>query len=60
MPNASIDGTHSPINIAAVSSPLKYSISEKTSERKAESINKMSVIVNFLSMICLIFNCSSS
>ena len=50
MPKASIDGTQMPIKIAAFTSPLKYSISEKIRDRKAEINNNMSVIVNFLNI----------
>ncbi len=39
-----------PINIAAFASPLKYNISENISEAKAESNNKISVVVNFLNI----------
>lgn len=56
MPKARIEGTHIPINMAAFSSPLKYKISENISERNAETNNKISVIVNFLNMILMIFN----
>lgn len=51
-----MDGTQIPMNMAAVASPLKYNISEKMSERKAETNNNLSVVVNFLSMILLVFN----
>jgi hypothetical protein len=47
MPKAKIDGTQIPMKIAAFSSPLKYNISEKIRELKAEINNNMSVIVNF-------------
>ncbi len=58
MPKANIEGTQIPIKIAAVDSPLKYNISEKTSERSEAVNNNLSVIVNFLSMLLLIFyNC---
>jgi hypothetical protein len=43
-----------PMNMAAVASPLKYSISEKISERKAETNNNLSVRVNLLNMILLV------
>ena len=55
MPKASIDGTQRPINMAAVASPLKYSISEKMSERNAEINNSLSVVVNFCNMMLLVF-----
>lgn len=51
-----MDGTQIPINMAALTSPLKYNISEKISERKAEINNNVSVIVNFLNMMVLFFN----
>ena len=44
-----------PINMAAFVSPLKYNISEKISERNAAINNNLSVVVNFLNMIFLIF-----
>ena len=50
-----MEGTQIPINIAAVTSPLKNNISEKISERKAAINNSLSVVVKFLSMILLIF-----
>ena len=50
-----MEGTQIPINIAAFVSPLKYKISEKISERNAEINNNLSVIVNFLNMILIIF-----
>lgn len=46
-----MEGTQIPINIAALTSPLKYNISEKISDRKAATNNKMSVAVNFLNII---------
>ena len=46
-----MDGTHIPINMAAFTSPLKYNISEKMSERKAAINNNLSVKVNFLNII---------
>ena len=55
MPKARIEGTHTPINIAACDSPLKYNISEKIKERKAEMNNNLSVGVNFLNMIYFVF-----
>jgi hypothetical protein len=39
-----------PIKIAAFGSPLKYKISEKISERKAEINSNLSVNVNFLNI----------
>jgi hypothetical protein len=48
-------GTQIPINIAAFGSPLKYNISEKISERNAAINNSLSVAVNFLNMMVLIF-----
>jgi hypothetical protein len=39
-----------PIKMAALTSPLKYNISEKISERKAAINNNLSVVVNFLNM----------
>lgn len=48
-----MDGTQMPINMAAVSSPLKYNISEKTSEANAEINSSLSVIVKFFNMISL-------
>jgi hypothetical protein len=55
MPNAKIEGTQRPRNIAAVASPLKYNASEKMRERNAEINSNLSVIVNFLNMIYNIF-----
>jgi hypothetical protein len=55
MPKASMDGTQIPMNMAAVASPLKYNISEKISERKAEINNNLSVVVNLLNMVELVF-----
>jgi hypothetical protein len=45
-----MDGTHIPINMAEVVSPLKYNISEKISDRKAAINSSMSVAVNFLNI----------
>lgn len=42
-----MEGTQRPINMAGVDSPLKYKISEKTSERNAAINNNLSVIVKF-------------
>ncbi len=50
-----MEGTQIPINMAAFASPLKYSTSEKISERKAAINNNLSAIVNFLNMILLFF-----
>jgi hypothetical protein len=50
-----MEGTQMPINIAAFTSPLKNNISEKISERNAAINNNLSVAVNFLNMILLIF-----
>jgi len=44
-----------PTNMAAFTSPLKYNISEKISERKAAINNNLSVVVNFLNMTLLGF-----
>lgn len=55
IPKASMDGTHIPMKMAAFSSPLKYNISEKISERKAATNNNLSVVVNFLSIPLLVF-----
>jgi hypothetical protein len=55
IPKASIEGTQIPINIAAFASPLKYNISEKISERKAAINNNLSVVVNLLNMMLLIY-----
>lgn len=55
MPNAKIDGTQRPMKIAAIASPLKYNISEKIRELKAETNNNMSVIVNFFKASLNIF-----
>jgi hypothetical protein len=44
-----------PTNIASLASPLKYNISEKISERNAAINNNLSVVVNFLNMMLLIF-----
>lgn len=55
-----MEGTQMPINMAAFSSPLKYNISEKTSERNAEMNNNLSVTVNFLNMIILILKILNS
>ena len=49
-----MDGTQIPINMAAFTSPLKYNISEKISERNAAINNNLSVIVNFLNIMSLI------
>lgn len=46
-----MDGTQIPMNMAAFSSPLKYNISEKTSERKDARNSNLSVIENFLSIL---------
>jgi len=43
------------MKIAAFSSPLKYKISEKIRELKAEINNNMSVIVNFFKASLSIF-----
>jgi hypothetical protein len=45
-----MEGTQMPMKMAASFSPLKYSISEKIRERKAEMNNKISVNVNFLNI----------
>ena len=50
-----MDGTQIPIKMAASTSPLKYNISEKTSESNAEINNNLSVMENFLNMILWIF-----
>ena len=50
-----MEGTQMPINMAAVASPLKYNISEKISERKAEINNNLSVNVNFVNIILVLF-----
>jgi hypothetical protein len=50
-----MDGTQIPMNMAAFSSPLKYKISEKTSERKDARNSNLSVIENFLSMLLDLF-----
>lgn len=50
-----MEGTQIPINIAAVDSPLKYSISENISERNAAINNNLSVVVKFFSMIFIYF-----
>jgi hypothetical protein len=55
MPKASMDGTQIPMNMAAVVSPLKYNTSEKISERKAEINNNLSVVVNLLNIVELVF-----
>ena len=54
IPKPRIEGTQMPIKMAASDSPLKYSISEKMSERKAEINNSLSVIEKFFNMIELI------
>ena len=41
--------------MAAFASPLKYNISEKISERNAAINNNLSVAVNLLNMMLLIF-----
>ena len=46
-----MDGTQIPMNMAAFASPLKYNISEKTSERNDARNSNLSVIENFLSML---------
>jgi len=43
-----------PMNMAAVTSPLKYNISEKISDKKAAINNNLSVVVNFLNIIFLV------
>jgi hypothetical protein len=50
-----MEGTQMPVNMAAFTSPLKYNISEKISERNAAINNSLSAVVNFLNMILLIF-----
>lgn len=55
IPKASIEGTQMPINMAAFASPLKYNTSEKIRERNAEINNNLSVIVNLLNIVLLIF-----
>jgi hypothetical protein len=50
-----MDGTQIPMNMAAFSSPLKYNISEKTSESKDARNSNLSVIENFLSMLLDLF-----
>lgn len=55
MPKASIEGTQMPINMAAFASPLKYNTSEKIRERNAAINNNLSVIVNLLNIMLLIF-----
>ena len=49
-----MEGTQIPINMAAIASPLKYNISEKTSERKAEINKNLSIVVNFVNIILVI------
>ena len=55
VPKASIEGTQIPINMAAFASPLKYSTSEKISERNAAINNNLSVKVNFFNMVLIDF-----
>jgi hypothetical protein len=50
MPKAKMDGTQMPIKMAAFASPLKYKVSEKMSERKADKKRSLSVNVNFLNI----------
>ena len=50
MPNAKIEGTHNPIKIPSIKSPLKKSISEKINDSKAEINISLSAIVNFLNI----------
>lgn len=45
-----MDGTQMPMKMAAFVSPLKYSISEKMSERNAAINSSLSAVVNFLNM----------
>lgn len=45
-----MDGTQIPMNMAAFSSPLKYKVSEKISERNDARNSNLSVSENFLSM----------
>ena len=51
-----MEGTQIPINMAEFTSPSKYNISEKISERNAAINNSLSAVVNFVNMILLIFN----
>jgi hypothetical protein len=46
-----MDGTQRPTNMASIVSPLKYKISEKMSERKAEIKNNLSPVVNFVNIV---------
>ncbi len=55
IPKANMDGTQIPINIAEFTSPMKYNISEKISERKAAINNNLSAVVNFLNMSLFAF-----
>jgi hypothetical protein len=50
MPKPRIDGTHRPIKMAESCSPLNHKNSANTRERKAESSNRKSVMVNFLNI----------
>jgi len=51
-----MEGTQMPINMASLTAPLKNKISEKISDRNAEINNNLSVVVNFLNIINLIFD----
>lgn len=55
MPKANIDGTQRPIKIADFTSPLKYKISEKISDIIADKNKSLSVSVNFLNIIFIVF-----
>jgi hypothetical protein len=54
MPKPIIDGTQRPIKIADSLSPLNQSVSEKTRERNAEPISRISATVNFLIIIVIL------
>jgi hypothetical protein len=45
-----MEGTQMPMNIAAFASPLKYKISEKIRDMKADMKSNISVSVNFLNI----------
>ena len=53
MPNAKIEGTHSPIKVPSAFSPWKYSISEKIKDDRAAMNNNLSAIENFLNIFLL-------
>lgn len=51
IPNAKIDGTHNPINMAFSFSPEKNNISENIKLERADTNSNISVILNFLNIV---------